>query len=75
MSVVYVFIQIYAPLHLCLERIKSRDGTKHIKISEEKIVKINSLSVNQHVDSKLRIDTSEMSDEEILQQFRAVYDK
>ena len=67
-------IQVYAPLELCLERIKNRDETKHIEISEEKIAEINKLSVNQHLASKFRIDTSEMNDEEILEQFRVVYD-
>ena len=66
-------IQVYAPLELCLERIKNRDETKHIEISEVKIAEINELSVNQHLDSRFRIDTSEMNDEEILGQFRTVY--
>ena len=66
-------IQVYAPLELCLERIKNRDETKHIEISEQKIAEINRLSVNQHLASKFRIDTSKMNDEEILRQFRVVY--
>ena len=45
-------VQVYAPPELCLERIKARDSTKHIEISEERIAEINRLSVEQHVDSK-----------------------
>lgn len=66
-------IQVYAPLELCLERIKTRETVSHIEISEEKIIAINQLSENQQVNSKLRIDTSEMKDEEILEKFRAIY--
>ena len=63
-------IQIYAPLELCLERIKSRDKASHIEIPEEKIMEINKLSVAQQIDAKLQIDSSKMSDEEILERVR-----
>ncbi len=66
-------IQVYAPLELCLERIKVRDSVNHIEISDERIAEINRLSVEQHVDSKLQIDTSQMTDEQILEEFRVIF--
>lgn len=62
-------IQMYAPLELCLERIKTRDTASHIETPEEKIREINRLSVKQQIDAKFRIDTSEMTDEEILETY------
>ena len=69
------FIQVYAPPELCLQRIRTRDSASHIEISEEKIAEINRLSVNQQVSAKLQIDTSKMSDDKILESFKAVYCK
>ena len=62
-------IQIYAPPELCLARIAARDATQHIDISEEKIREINKLSQNQQIEARLRIDTSELRDEEIMAKF------
>jgi len=62
-------IQIYAPPELCLARLSARDSASHIDISEEKIREINRLSVNQQIEARLRIDTSELRDEEILEKF------
>ncbi len=66
-------IQVYAPLSLCLERIKMRDQTKHINIAEDRITEINTLSINQQLDTKLKIDTSMMNDQEILEKFKLTY--
>jgi predicted kinase len=68
-------IRVYAPLELCLERIKTRDTASHIEISQEKIREINQLSAKQQINAKFRIDTSEMTDEQILEKFRSIWNK
>ena len=66
-------VQISAPLKLCLERIKQRDASDHIDIPEERIMGINKLSVKQQIHTKLKIDTSQLNDEEMLEKFRKEY--
>ena len=66
-------VQILAPLELCLERIKQRDASRHIDIPEERIMEINELSLKQPIHTNLKIDTSQLNDEEMLEKFRTAY--
>lgn len=66
-------IQVYAPPDICLIRIRNRDQASHIEISEERIIEINRISASQQIDVRLQIDTSQLNEAQILEQFTAVY--
>lgn len=67
-------VAVVAPPELCLARIKTRDAARHIDIAEEKIAEINRISLSQQLDAALRVDTSTMNDDVILQIFKQMFD-
>jgi shikimate kinase len=66
-------IRIHAPADLCLSRIKARDKSLQIPVSEELIETVNRLSVAAEFDYALTIDNGGASDEKIISAFRSLF--
>lgn len=71
-----MLVRFRAPLALCLERIKTRDASLQIPVSEELIEKVNRLSDTADFDYTLTIDNSGTStgasDREIIDSFKTI---
>tara|TARA_Y100000310_G_C20151795_1_gene565098 strand:- start:57 stop:548 length:492 start_codon:yes stop_codon:yes gene_type:complete len=65
-------IQVKTPLDLCLDRIKSRDQSIHIPVSDDRIQEINSKAVNVKFDFDLIIENSDISEDQIIKEFSSL---
>lgn len=65
-------IRLYAPLEICLERIRKRNKNNHIKMSEQLIKKVYALANSFDYKFVLQIDTSKTTDEEIIRLIKAI---
>ena len=65
-------IQIIAPLDLCLERIKKRDQSIHIAVSEAQIEEINRISSSADLPFDLTIKNDKTTDDEIIKKFSSL---
>lgn len=63
-------ISVFAPLDICLDRIQKRNSLVHISISMEDIRKLNQASADLQFKSALQIDTSKVSEDEIVDLFK-----
>ena len=55
-------VQVRAPLEMCISRIHSRDGSRHIAVSDERIEEINRLAVKVELPWSATVDN--ISEEE-----------
>jgi|WetSurMetagenome_2_1015567.scaffolds.fasta_scaffold1085828_1 shikimate kinase len=62
-------IKISADLDKCLERVKIRDKSIHIDVSDDNITMINKLSVSKQFHFDFEIDNNIATAEELLKQF------
>lgn len=65
-------IKIDSDPDLCLKRIKNRDQSKHIAVSDDKILEINKLAKEISFNFDLVIVNSSKADNEIVQEFKAI---
>ena len=62
------FVRIVAPLKVCLQRVRSRDNSNHIPISDEKVEQYNRLAVKVSLPWEIELQNDPpLSDGEILQ--------
>jgi shikimate kinase len=60
-------IRIHADLNTCLERVQKRDSTKHIPVSDDKVMEFNKIAATVTYDWDAEINNNKpASDEEIL---------
>jgi shikimate kinase len=59
-------VKIEADPDLCLKRIKSRDQSQHIAVSDDKIIEINKRAQSVSFDYDLVIDNNAATDDEII---------
>lgn len=57
-----LMVQVRAPLEMCISRIHSRDGSRHIAVSDERIEEINRLAVKIELPWSATVDN--VSEEE-----------
>lgn len=63
--------RLSVPLALCLRRIATRDPTHQIPVEEEMIRKIYALSTALALDADIVLENTELSDNEMAEQFRS----
>lgn len=68
-------IKIKTDLKNCLERVKTRDNTIHINVSDENVNAINSLAVKKVFDFDGEIDNNKAGIDEILGEFEKIKGK
>lgn len=69
-------IKIFSPLNKCMLRIKSRDASAHIPVSDELIQSINLRAEKVELDWRLILDNSnQLKDTEIIEKFRMMLKK
>ncbi|MCP5051194.1 MAG: ATP-binding protein [bacterium] len=64
--------RIHAPLELCFQRVRQRDASIHLPISEELIHQVNRLSQAAVFDYVLSIDNETSSDAEIINAVKGI---
>lgn len=57
-------VQIFSPLEICYLRIKQRDATQHIPVSDELLKSINEKAAQIELDWDLSIDNSQLASRE-----------
>jgi len=65
-------IKVESDPDLCLKRIKNRDQSKHIAVSDDKIIEINKLSKGLSLNFDLVIDNNSETDDELVQEFKKI---
>jgi hypothetical protein len=66
-------IRVSASVEACLDRVKNRDNTEHIPVSDERIEELNQLASIVHMDWALEIDNDRfVSDSDILAALQSV---
>jgi predicted kinase len=65
-------IKVFAPPETCLTRIRQRDASVHIPVSEEMITHINSACADVKLNFNLTIDNSASTKESILAQLKTL---
>ena len=67
-----VSIRLDVPPDLCLQRVRSRDASAHIPVSDEQVEWINRLAAAVQWDAQLVLKNVEISDEDILSAFGSI---
>lgn len=65
-------IKIESDSELCLKRIRIRDQTNHVAVSDDQIMKINKLSREVSFNFDLIIDNTNKKDNELLEEFMKI---
>jgi len=65
-------IRITAPPDLCLERIKARDSSIHIPVSDDRVEEINRKALSADFPFDLVIDNENGTDEEMVKDFSSI---
>lgn len=56
-------IRVRSPLDVCLERIRSRDASLHIPVSDDRVMEINEIAARVELPWDLEIDNSDLQEE------------
>lgn len=67
-----VTIGVHADSRICLERVRNRDHTIHINISDDQVIKINDKVIERAFETDYRIDNEMMSEEELVQELEKI---
>lgn len=67
-----VFVKIHTSPELCLKRVKSRDSSIHVPISDEVVEQINQDALKVNLKYDLIIDNEKSSDDKILEDIKKV---
>lgn len=59
-------IKIYADANLCAERVKTRDQSMHIVVSDNKVKEVNEKAFQVKMDFALEIDNMNLSEKDII---------
>jgi hypothetical protein len=66
-------IRVRSPLGICLERIRTRDASVHIPVSDDRVMEINEIASRVELPWDLEIDNTEFQEEDrIVQAVRGV---
>ncbi|MUG97307.1 hypothetical protein F7734_35260 [Scytonema sp. UIC 10036] len=63
-----LLINIQAPIDTCIQRVRSRDASAHIPVSEDRLREINELALSVSLPWDLKINNSELQDEAFIAQ-------
>lgn len=70
-----VVIGVKADADTCLSRIRTRDQSIHIKISEDQVIKINAQVLKKNHNCDMIIDNNNKTEEELVDEIKTIVDK
>lgn len=67
-----ILIKIFANPELCIERVKTRDQSIHIAISDDKVKEVNEKAFQVKMDFAFEINNVNLSEEDIISMLKPV---